>query len=221
MILAMTCIAIFTGIRVIYVIIYIFTHIVIDIIFYIILCFSIVLQEISSIMNLLSESMNVIQSIETAINSQTRHQNTVESSDEKEKVGEDGQVLKADTGDSGKMEIEVSEHDKKDEKNKIEPVVTLKHLTSLTNSISAVYSNSPDSVLTQEILSKLSKSYTDITHWMEKTQLLLPQRNTRSKTNKDLRTTTTRDIEEVTLSIISSTFFLIIYSYFLFFLQLL
>ena len=79
----------------------------------------------------------------------------------------------------------------------IPPVMTSKHLNNLTNSLTLIFTNNSDSILSKELLLRLTLYNTEINNWIDQTNLLLPQKSTRSKTNKDAKTTTIKDLEEV------------------------
>ena len=146
----------------------------------------------SGILDLITESIIGIDSIEKIVGGIKNL-----------KQIEENEMTIENTEENSMVVIDLTENITKVERNtniakkEIMPAMTSKQLHNLTNSISTIYANNSDSILSKEILSKLTKFNTDITNWMEKTHTSLPQQSTRSKTSKDVKTTTVHDLEEV------------------------
>ena len=96
--------------------------------------------------------------------------------------------------ESVKMDVETVTETVKTE---IKPVITVKQLQLLTNNISVLYTTNTDFLLIREISDTLTAYLSAVTAWSEKTTLLVPQKSTRSKLSKDVKTTSKADLEEV------------------------
>lgn len=96
--------------------------------------------------------------------------------------------------ESVKMDVETVTETVKTE---IKPVITVKQLQLLTNNISVLYTTNTDFLLIREISDTLTAYLSAVTAWSEKTALLVPQKSTRSKLSKDVKTTSKADLEEV------------------------
>ena len=156
-----------------------------------------VLLDVSGILDLITESIIGIDSIEKVM----------EGFESVKEIGE-SEMMNENTNENLMAVIDLTENRTEIDKNtnivkkEIMPVMTCKQLNSLTNSISTIYANNTDSILSKEILSKLTMFNTEIINWKEKTQLSLPQQSTRSKTSKDVKTTTVHDLQEVCTSLV-------------------
>ena len=135
-----------------------------------------------------------------------------------------GKVEYDNSADSVKMKIVDSEveivNDENKEKNEIEKmenrsIMSFKRLNTLINDLNILCSKNSNFTFLQEIQFTIMGFNNDITKWIEKTQLLIPAKSTRSKLSKDLKTTSKKDLLEVGTLLVTWPKFH--YLYFLFF----
>ena len=135
-----------------------------------------------------------------------------------------GKVEYDNSADSVKMKIVDSEveivNDENKEKNEIEnmenrSILSFKRLNTLINDLNILCSKNSNFTFLQEIQFTIMGFNNDITKWIEKTQLLIPAKSTRSKLSKDLKTTSKKDLLEVGTLLVTWPKFH--YLYFLFF----
>ena len=117
-----------------------------------------------------------------------------------------GKVEYENSADSVKMKIVDSEveivNDENKEKNEIEKmenrsIMSFKRLNTLINDLNILCSKNSNFTFLQEIQFTIMGFNNEITKWIEKTQLLIPAKSTRSKLSKDLKTTSKKDLLEV------------------------
>ena len=93
------------------------------------------------------------------------------------------------------------------------PIMSIKQLNTLINDLNILCNKNPNFIFLQSIQFTILGFNNEITKWIEKTQLLIPAKSTRSKLSKDLKTTSKKDLLEVT------SFHIHFYFYFYFYLS--
>ena len=135
-------------------------------------------------MDLISESVPEIFSIQYLIG-KVEYENSAKS-------------VKMDIVDS---EIEIINNANKDkiqnENEENKPIMSVKQLNTLINDLNILCNKNPNFSFLQDIQFTILGFNNEITKWIEKTQLLIPAKSTRSKLSKDLKTTSKKDLLEV------------------------
>jgi hypothetical protein len=146
------------------------------------------LQESLRTLDLIAESIPEVLAITSAVLAAAKSVkiNTEEKNIEN-KIDSDGVVI---IEESVKMDVETVT-------TEIKPVITVKHLHLLTNNISVLYATNTEFLLLREISDALTAYHLAVSSWSERTAMLIPQKSTRSKMSKDLKTTSKADLEEV------------------------
>lgn len=100
---------------------------------------------------------------------------------------------------NGEVEIVNDENEEKTQNEKTEnkSIMSFKRLNTLINDLNVLCSKNSNFTFLQEIQFVILGFNTEITKWIEKTQLSIPAKSTRSKLSKDLKTTSKKDLLEV------------------------
>jgi hypothetical protein len=162
-------------------------------IFYLIIFFSFLffpsaLQESLRTLDLIAESIPEVLTISAAVLAAVK---SVKINTEENKNGNETESNRIEgVSESVKMDVETVT-------TEIKPLITMKQLHLLTNNISVLYATNTEFLLLREISDALTAYHIAVSSWSERTALLIPQKSTRSKMSKDLKTTSKADLEEV------------------------
>ena len=157
-----------------------------------------VLLDVTEILTVLTESVDSVRAMDKAMKTKEK-ENAAKILSKDGNYWDEVKLIDAHVGGEKEEKKFGRNSEEMDIVDEVSPILSSKQLSSLTNSISTVYTNNTDSILSREILSRLSEYNNAITVWADKTQLLLPQKSTRSKTSKEVKTTTVRDLQEVNI----------------------
>lgn len=158
-----------------------------------------VLLDVTEILTVLTESVDSVRAMDKAMKTLKEKDIIGKTLSKDGNYWNEVKLIDANVGGEEKEKKVGRNSEEMDIVDEVSPILSSKQLSSLTNSISTVYTNNTDSILSREILSRLSEYNNAITVWADKTQLLLPQKSTRSKTSKEVKTTTVRDLQEVNI----------------------